>query len=138
MRVIKKVKPLFTSLVTTCNKVDNVFIKGTNIIDSTKDTDTIDEIQEVVSVGDMVRGIQVGDLVKINPTRFAVKKHQPTSMKDGVIGDNPVLTYNFNIIEIDDKSYLYLQDRDIDYVVECEEIDDAPPVLIKPASGLIV
>ena len=33
-------------------------------------------------------------------------------------GGNPVLKYEFNVIELDDKPCLLLQDRDINYVIE--------------------
>lgn len=127
---IKKVKPMFDGLVTTMNRYDsNTKVRGTDIIDSSK-AGSVKEYQTVIAVGPMVRGIEVGDTVFINPKRYAVMKHEAGSLKDGVIGDNPVIGYNFDIVEIDGKDYLYLQSADIKFVAEVEEFDTEPPVYI--------
>ena len=83
-----------------------------------KTVGSLKEYQKVVAVGPMVRGIQIGDLVCINPKRYAQYKHKPGSLKDGVITDNPVVSYNFNVIELDHVSHLLLTDQDIDFVIE--------------------
>ena len=76
---IKKIKPLFNMLVTTCNKYDsNIKLAGTDLLDSTK-ANTIKEYQTVIAVGPSVRGIEVGDVVFINPARYIVRKHQEGS-----------------------------------------------------------
>ena len=53
-------------------------------------------------------------------------KHKEGSLKDGVIGDNMVVEYKFNVIELDHQKYLLLTDQDIDFVIEDyeEEQDD--------------
>lgn len=124
---------MFTSIVTTMDRYEQDTIIG-NIIDITKQEGAIKEYQKVLSVGASVRDIKEGDIVCINPARYAVKKHQEGTMKDGIITDNPVINYNFNIIEIDDKPCLLLQDRDIDFIIEdYEEVEDqTSSPLIKP------
>ena len=130
MLKIKKVKPMFTALVTSMDKYDQD-VKIGKLIDATKQQGTIKEYQRVLAVGDSVRGIKVGDLVSINPTRFAVKKHQAGSLKDGIITDNPVVTYNFDIVYIDNKPCLLLQDRDIEFVIEeWEEIPEHDTIIV--------
>jgi hypothetical protein len=114
----KKIKPLFTALITTMDRYEQDTLTAEGLIDSTKQQGAIKEYQKVLAVGESVRGINVGDMVSINPTRFAVKKHQQGSLKDGVITDNPVVGYNFDIIEINNKPCLYLQDRDINFIIE--------------------
>lgn len=126
---IKKVKPLFNMLITTCNKYDREQrIIGTDLIDTTK-ADTVKEYQTVIAVGPSVRGIQEGDIVYINPSRYAVKKHQEGSLKDGVITDNPVIGYNFETLEVDGQQCLVLFDNDIKFVAEIEEFDEKPLVV---------
>ena len=139
MLTVKKIKPMFTALVTTMDVYEEDGKIG-NIIDVTKKAGTVKEYQTVLAIGDSVRGIKVGDLVCINPSRYAVKKHQEGSLKDGVITDNPVVTYNFDIVEIQDKQYLLLQDRDIDFIIDdYEEIDDpTPSSIIKPETKKII
>ena len=107
------------------------------LIDTTKSKGTIKEYQTVIAIGDNVRGIKVGDVVSINPARFAVKKHQEGSLKDGVITDNPVIDYRFDIVEMNDTPYLLLQDRDINYVID-EFEDDKPPIIELPEDKKII
>ncbi len=128
---IKKVTPMFNGLVTTLNKYPlDLKTKG-GIIDTTK-AGAVKEYQTVVAVGPMVRGINVGDIVYINPKRYAVMKHKEGSLQDGVIKDNPVVGYNFDIIEIDGTEHLYLQDGDIKFVAEIEEKESDPAIITEP------
>lgn len=135
MKVIKKVRPQFTRLITTMNMLEekDMYIKGTSLIDGRKIKKSIDEFQTVVAVGPHVNGIQVGDLVHIDPMRFAkpvqVKKpNQPDSLKTGMEEYTSEVRYQFDIIELNGQPYLQLQDRDVDYVVEeYEEVEDFDP-----------
>lgn len=128
MLKIKKIRPMFTSLITTMDKYEQDKLTDGGLIDTSKQQGTLKEYQIVLAVGDSVRGIKVGDLVCVNPARFAVRKHDKGSMRDGIITDNPVVTYNFDVVEMDDKQCLLLQDRDIEYVIEdYEEIPDPTP-----------
>ena len=127
---IKKIKPLFNMIVTTCNKYDNnKKLAGTSLLDASK-ANTVKEYQTVTAVGPSVRGIEVGDTVYINPTRYAVKKHQEGSLKDGVITDNPTIGYNFNLVTIDGETHLLLYDSDVMYVAEIEEFNPTPSVYV--------
>ena len=124
--IIKKIKPMFNGLITTMNRYEqDVKVKGTDLIDSSK-SNAVKEYQTVVAVGPMVRGIKVGDTVFINPNRYAVMKHKAGSLQDGVIKDNPVIGYNFDIVEIEGVNHLYLQDSDIKFVAEIEEFNENP------------
>lgn len=124
--IIKKIKPMFNGLITTMNRYEqDVKVKGTDLIDSSK-SNAVKEYQTVVAVGPMVRGIEVGDTVFINPNRYAVMKHKAGSLQDGVIKDNPVIGYNFDIVEIEGVNHLYLQDSDIKFVAEIEEFNEDP------------
>ena len=98
------------------------------------------EYQKVVAVGPVVRGINVGDLVSVNPKRYAVMKYKEGSLKDGIISENPVKHYNFNVIELDHVQHLLLTDQDIDFVIEEfeEEKDEATPKVIVPKKNIIV
>ena len=137
---------MFTSLITTMDKYEQD-VKVGGIIDTTKQQGGIKEYQTVLAIGSSVRDIKVGDLVCVNPTRFAVKQHQAGSLKDGVVTDNPtikynfdVTTYNFDVVEMDGKQCLLLQDRDIDFIIEdYEEVPDpTPSSLIKPEKKIII
>lgn len=140
MLKVKKIKPLFTAIITTMEKYEEDVRTASGLIDTTKQQGGLKEYQTVLAVGDSVRTIKVGDLVCVNPTRFAVKKHQAGSLKDGIVTDNPVVTYNFDVVEMDGKQCLLLQDRDIDFVIEeYEEVPDPiPSTIIQPEKKLII
>ena len=115
---LKKIKPLYTAIVTTMNKYDDVqYIKGTTIIDPKSTKKGVQEYQTVVAVGSSVREVKEGDIVCINPAHYAVKKYEDGSIKDGVQNMNQVTHYNFNIVELDGVEHLLLNERDIDFVV---------------------
>lgn len=136
MLKIKKIKPIFNRILVTANKYEEEMIGS--IIDGSK-SNTIKEYQTVVEVGNSVSIVKPGDVVVINPIRYAVRKHQEGSLKDGVITDNPVTHYNFNIIEVDDKPYILLYDADVDYVLEdYEEIEEPKQKIIVPQKPKIV
>lgn len=125
-------------LVTTKDEYTEEDVKRGGLM--IKTVGSLKEYQKVVAVGPMVRGIQVGDLVCINPKRYAQYKHKPGSLKDGVITDNPVVSYNFNVIELDHVSHLLLTDQDIDFVIE-EWNDEKEPEksnIIIPERKIIV
>lgn len=123
---IKKIKPLFNMIITTCDKYNSdVRLAGTNLIDSSK-SNAVKEYQKVLAVGPAVRGIQEGDVVFINPNRYKVVKHKEGSLEDGIIKDNPVIGYRFETIEVDGQECLVLFDNDIKFVAEIEEFDEQP------------
>jgi hypothetical protein len=126
MLIVKKIKPMFTSLITTMDKYEEEIKTADGLVDTTKQVGGLKEYQKVLAIGDSVRGIKVGDLVCVNPSRFAVRKHQAGSLKDGIVSDNPITTYNFDVIEMDGEQCLLLQDRDIDFIIEDYEVVPDP------------
>lgn len=130
---IKKIKPLFNTLVTTMNKYEADVTTNGLLLDMKQRSGEIKEYQTVVAVGDTVRGIKVGDVVSINPMRFAIKKHKEGSLKDGIVTDNPVVEYQFDVLEMEDIQYLYLRDSDINYIIEdYEEVEEPTSSFILP------
>lgn len=128
---IKKIRPTFTSIITTMDVYqDDQTVNGSNLIDTTKRKGSLKEIQTVVAIGSMVKEVKVGEKICVNPQNYAVKRHKEGSLKDGIITDNPVVDYRFNTVEFDNNQYLLLQDRDISYVIEdYEEIPDVKPTI---------
>ena len=130
---------MFNRVLTTC-ELYGAPTETDGIIDTSKEEGGIMEIQKVLAVGPYVKSVKVGDLVLINPTRYQVLKHKDGSLNDGVIQDNPVVSYNFPIIPIDNKPCLYIYDQDIDFVVkewenednseEVAEIDETAPEIV--------
>lgn len=122
---IKKVKPLFTSIVTTGDKFEKDMTSGGIIIARRGDMKLW---QKVLAVGSSVRDIEVGDMVMINADHFAVKRYSKDSIQND-IDNNPILDYKFNWVTIDDEQgnpqeCLLLDNRDIQYVFEGEKKED--------------
>ena len=138
MLKIKKIKPMFTSLITTMNKYEHdVNTKGL----ITKTQGGLKEYQTVLAVGSTVRNIEVGDKVMINPTRYAKYKHKEGSLKDGVVTDNPVIGYQFKTVKVNNEECLLLFDQDVFFAFEGEEIEEPKKEtsnIILPDTNIIV
>lgn len=130
---IKKIKPLFTSIVTTGDKFEKDMIEGGIIIARKGD---LKLWQKVIAVGSTVRDIKEGDMVMINAENYMVKKYDKNSLQNDM-DNNPSLGYRFNWVTIDDEKgdpqdCLLLNDRDVLYVFEGEEKDN---MLITPGKS---
>lgn len=114
---IKSIKPLYTRIVTTMDMyVEDQTTTPGGIIDVQKLKQGIKEYQTVVEVGTSVRFVKAGDLVCINPDRYAVRKFSENSIKNDIL-ENTVTKYNFNVVTIDDKDYLMLDEADVEFIV---------------------
>lgn len=126
---IKKIKPLFTSVVTTGERYEEDMVENGLIVANKGDLKTY---QKVVAVGETVRGVEVGDTVMINIANYAVRQYDPNSVKNDM-GMNKVIKYAFNWLKIDDEKgepmdCLLLSDRDLLFAFEGEEKNE--PVII--------
>lgn len=134
---IKKIRPLFNAVVTTTTSYKESELKIGGIIDSSKIQMPIKEYQTVVAVGPTVKGINVGDLVKINPSRYIVRKYKEDSVKSDINSYNPVDEYRFKTVVMNGEKYLLLYDSDIEYVIE--EFEEEPQSdIIVPNNELII
>ena len=117
---INKIKPLFNALITTMDKYYDDVLSESGIIDTTKQKGALKEYQPVLAVGSSVRDIKVGDLVWVNPTRFSkpVHKKDENSILNNTEGYSVQMTYNFDVIKMNNTQCLLLQDRDIDFIIE--------------------
>lgn len=139
MLVIKKIQPMYTKILTTMCKYEEDEMTAGGLIDSTKTQGTLKEYQTVIAVGNSVRNIKVGDLVCVNPERYAVKKHEAGSLKDGVITDNPVIKYNFNIMELEGVPHLLLDENDVSFIItDYEEVKEQKSDLYVPKTQIIM
>jgi hypothetical protein len=133
---IKKVKPLFTSVITTGDKFEEDMVEGNIIIARKGD---LKLWQKVIAVGSCVRDIEVGDMVMINADNYAVRKYDKNSVQNDMY-NNPSLGYKFNWVTIDDEKgnpqeCLLLNDRDLLYAFEGEEKKES---LITPGKPKII
>lgn len=115
---LKKIKPLYTRIVTTMDMyVEEEQTSPSGILDVSKLKQGIKEYQTVVAIGTSVKNIKEGDIVCINPDRYAVRKFENNSMKNDIM-ENVVTRYNFNVVKIEDTDYLMLDEADVEFVVE--------------------
>ena len=120
---IKKVKPMFNAIITTMNRYEDDDDSDTLIKNT---SGSLKEYQTVVAIGGSVRDIKVGDVVQIDPSRYAQKQHKEDSLKNGIVSDNPVMSYNFKTVLIDGEQCLLLYDSDISYIIEeYEEVNES-------------
>lgn len=130
---IKKIKPLFTSVVTTADKFEKDMTSGGLIIAKKGD---LKVWQKVIAIGSSVRDINVGDMVMINVDHYAVKKYDKNSLQNDM-DNNVTIRYAFNYVDLYDdrgnaQECLLLNDRDILYSFEGEEVEDNIIIPDKP------
>lgn len=133
---IKKIKPLFTSVVTTGDRFEKDMVSQ-GIIVAKKDD--LKLWQKVIAVGPAVRDIKEGDMVMIKVDNYAIKKYDKNSIQND-IDNNPSLGYAFNWVTIDNEKgepeeCLLLNDRDLLYSFEGEEKEES---LITPGKATII
>ena len=134
---IKKIKPLFTAVVVTA-KVYPADYKEGNII--SPKAGKLMEYQEVVAVGDSCRGIEISNLVCIDLSNYADWKYKKNSIKSDMEElTNEIIGYHVPQITIDGKECLYLDTRDIKYIVEeYDDKENKESLLITPDKGIII
>ena len=125
---IKKIRPLFTGVVTTAKKYvgdQHADVNGL-ILDTRKMDGSLNPYQTVVAVGSMIKDLKEGDIVKINFKRYAKAMHTPGAIDEAENKqfDNLSLNYEIPMVVLDDQEYLFIQNNDIEYVVEEYEVDE--------------
>ena len=134
---IKKIKPLFTAVVVTANIYSRDY-KEHNII--SPKANKLKEYQKVVAVGDSCRGIEEGDLVCIDLSSYAQWKYKKNSVKSDMEElHNEVVGYNVPQIKIDGQDCMYLDVRDIKYIVQdYEDKENEEQTIITPSKSIIL
>jgi len=132
---IRKIRPMFTSVLTTGDKFESDMTDKGILVAKKGD---LKLWQKVIAIGSLVRDIEVGDMVMINPAGYAKKKYNKNSLQND-LDNNPIITYEFPWVTIEEeegveKECLLLSDRDIQYVFEGEE----KPDLIIPGKKMLI
>ena len=134
---IKKIKPMFTAVVVTANIYPRDY-KEHNII--SPKANKLKEYQKVVAVGDSCRDIKEGDLVCIDLLRYAKRKYKKNSVKSDMEElTNEIVSYNVPQIKINGQDCLYLDIRDIRYIVQdYDDKENEEPTIITPNKSIIL
>ena len=134
---IKKIKPLFTAVVVTAKVYPADYKEGSIL---SPKAGKLMEYQEVVAIGDSCRCIEVGNLVCIDLSNYADWKYKKNSIKSDMEElTNEIIGYHVPQITIDGKKCLYLDIRDIKYIVEeYDDKENEESLLITPDKGIII
>ena len=134
---IKKIKPLFTAVVVTAKVYPADYKEGSIL---SPKAGKLMEYQEVIAIGDSCRGIEVGNLVCIDLSNYADWKYKKNSIKSDMEElTNEIIGYHVPQITIDGKKCLYLDIRDIKYIVEeYDDKENEESLLITPDKGIII
>lgn len=134
---IKKIKPLFTAVVVTANIYPRDYKEGGLI---SPKADKLKEYQTVIAVGDSCRGVEEGDLVCIDLSSYAQWKYKKNSVKSDMEElNNEIVGYNVPQIKIGGKDCLYLDIRDIKYIVqEFDDKENEEQAIITPSKSIIL
>lgn len=125
MLKITKIKPMFTDLIITADRFDRDITEGGIVVANKGD---LKSYQTVIAVGDAIRNIAVGDKVMVNFEVFAEHKIPVNSVKKDMDVNDPIVRYNIpwvNMVDADgnNKVYIRIPDRAIEFVFEGEEVD---------------
>lgn len=115
MLKIKKVRPVFTGIVTSANKWEIRDFEPKELV--YKQLGQLKDYQTVLAVGDSVREIKVGDVVMVSFDRYAVKKYPTNSVKDQ-LDVQRTIGYDVPGMKVDGLDVLVLDERDVTMVVE--------------------
>ena len=128
-----KIRPMFNHVLVTCDRYDADQTSDSGLVISiNKKKGDIKEIQKVVAVGNTVTAVKPGDYVQLNPTRYMMRTD---SIKD--VGKSKAeYKFEFPVVQLKGKNYLFLFDSDIDYVVE-EFEPDADTMLYVPPKDVV-
>ena len=131
---------MFTALITTMDLYERDGVTKGGLIDSTKQKGTVKEYQKVVAVGDSVRGIKVGDLVCIDLSLYAQRKYKKNSVKSDMEElTNEIVSYNVPQIKINGQDCLYLDIRDIRYIVQdYDDKENEEQTIMTPNKSIIL
>ena len=137
MLKIKKIKPLFTSVVTTGNKYEED-MKDNGIIIANKGD--LKLYQKVIAVGPVVRGIEEGETVMMSLLRYGKRKYSKDSVQNDM-DNNPIIKWELPWIQIDDEDgnpqdCLLIADSDVKYVFVGYESND--PIILPESPQLIL
>ena len=112
---LKKIRPMFTGIVTTANKWEERDFEPKELV--YKSLGQLKDYQTVLSVGSSVREVKEGDVVMVSFERFAVKKY-PTSSIKSEMDIQKTVSYDIPGYVVDGKEVLLLDERDVVMVLE--------------------
>jgi len=122
---IKKATPIFSGIITTCNRYSEEESKHGSIIDTSK-LNQVKDIQEIVSSSEQARarGLNNGDILSISFDRY--KKSKQVKKQNSIMGDidehyDKTLYYDIPVILLDYKEHLLIDISDVTLKIDEHE-----------------
>lgn len=142
MLKIEKIKPLFTTVVTTADEYEEDVTSGGIITDKDETQGSLKLYQRVLEIGSSVRDVKVGDMVMINPANYTIRKYDKNSLQND-LDNNPKIRVVIPTEVIEDaegntQKVLIIQDRDIRFAFEGKEVPDLKNKIIVPKKEGII
>lgn len=140
MLKIKKIKPVETRMLVTGDVYQEDMYNDGGIIENKKGD--MKEYQTVLEVGPMVREVKPGDKILLNTMHFAVMQYDPNSIKKDM-GMQKIKGYQFPKVELTNEDgntqeCLYIDQQDIVFSFEGEEVQGKKGLLLTPASKGVI
>lgn len=136
--LLKKVTPTFTKILTTSDRYTDEECTDSHGILQPQKLGLIKDVQTVVAVGASCRFVKAGDRVGLNFNRYGRPIQKKDTLKQAVDEYyNAEMVYDINTLLINGESLLFLDEGDIEYIInEYEEVETA--VVGKLGTGLIL
>ena len=91
----------------------------------------------VLGIGNTVRSVVEGDIVHINFASYMRREYSVgDEMRESVGGSGSKVIIDYPIVEVGGEECLYIQERDIDFIVQDYEVESSS--LILPDSKIIM
>lgn len=135
---LKKVTPTFTKILTTSHRYTEQECMDSHGLLMPQKLGLVKDIQTVVAVGGSCRFVKVGDKVGLTFNRYGRPIQKKDTLKNSVDEYyNAEMVYDINSLVINGETLLFLDEGDIEYVIEdMEEVETA--VMDKLGSGIIL
>lgn len=125
---IKKAHPMFTGILVTMDKYEkDELLNG--VYDNKTLKGNIKLYQKVYEAGPFVKTIVPGNMVKLDLSRYAVRRFEENSIKKDLMEER-IVRYNIPTEVIDGVEYMHLQENDVVMVIEDWEEVETPDVQI--------
>lgn len=130
-------------MITTANRYMKDDYNGSAIVEKGHFKGDVKQYQTVIAVGKMVRELEVGMQVMLDFEPYRKRKVPVNSIKEKMDVDNPIVEERLPLFEMDNgdgnpTEFLMMDEKNVVFPFEGEEVEDPEPNLIVPSKKIIV
>lgn len=129
-------------MITTADRYEKDDYNGSPIVEHGHFKGDVKQYQTVVAVGKAVRELEVGMKVMLDFEPYRKRKVPVNSVKEKMDVDNPIVEERLPLFGMDDgggtAEFLMMDERNIVFPFEGEEVEEGTSPLIVPGSRIIV